>query len=63
MAPLPVIAFISEGATDEETIGGTNEAAIVTIIAPRNPRSYFFISCFTVSITPSDLISMVALRI
>ena len=44
----PVIAFINE-----EAIDAMNEAAIRVIIAPRNPHSYFFISCFTGSITPS----------
>ena len=35
----------------EENTGGTNEVAKGTNKAPRNPP--FFISCFTVSLTPS----------
>ena len=42
MTPFLDIAFLTE-----EAIGCINEAAIDTIIAPRNPLSCFFISCFT----------------
>ena len=51
-----VIAFIIEEATGcitEEAIGAINKAAIGAIITPRNPPFCFYISCFTVSVTPS----------
>ena len=48
MNPFPVIALINEEAT-----GCINEKAIGAIIAPRNPLSCCFISCFTVSVAPS----------
>ena len=57
MTPFPVIAFINEettGCINEEAIGAINEAAISVIIAPRNPPSCFFISCFTASVAPSS---------
>ena len=47
-SPLPAISF-----TTEETTGCTNEAAKGAKTAPANPPSCFFISCFTVSVTPS----------
>ena len=51
MTPFPVVAFINKeaiGTINEEAIGAINEAAIDTKIAPRNPPSCSFISCFTV---------------
>ena len=36
--------------TLEESTGCTNKAAKSANKAPRNPSSYFFISCFTVSV-------------
>ena len=54
--PFPVIVFISKEATgsiNEETTGVINEIAIGAIIVPRNPPSFFLISCFTVSLAPS----------
>ena len=39
--------------TTEEITGCTNEAPKGTSKAPRNPPSCFFVSCFTVSVTPS----------
>ena len=53
MAPFPDIAFMNKDATgciNQEAIGAINEAAI---IAPKNPPSCFFISCFTVSVVPA----------
>ena len=53
LTPFPVIAFFNEEAKDcinEGTIGAINEAAI---IAPRNPTSCYFISCFTASVVSS----------
>ena len=50
------VIFINEetiGCKNEKAIGTINEAAISAIIAPRNPPSCCFISCFTVSVTPS----------
>ena len=50
------IAFINEENTSciEETfIDAINEAIIGAIIAPGNPLSCLFISCFTVSVAPS----------
>ena len=38
---------------NEETIGAINEAPIDAIIVPKNPPSYFFVSCFTISVAPS----------
>ena len=38
---------------NEETIGAINEAPIDAIIVPKNPPSYFFDSCFTISVAPS----------
>ena len=52
----PVIVFINKegtGSINEEATGVINEIAIGAIIAPRNPPSCFFISCFTVSLSPS----------
>ena len=46
--PLPFIPL-----TTEEITGCTNEVAKGANKAPRNPPSCFFISCFTVSVTPS----------
>ena len=48
LTPLPLIPFITEKIT-----GCTNEAAKGANKAPRNPPS-FFISFFTVSVTPSS---------
>ena len=48
LTPLPVIPF-----TIEEITGYTKEAAKDANKAPRNPPSCFFISSFTVSVTPS----------
>ena len=48
LSPLPFIPF-----TTEEITGCTNEAAKGTSKVPRNPPSCFFVSCFTVSVTPS----------
>ena len=45
---LLLIPFTTEKITDY-----TNEAAKSSSKAPRNPPSYTFISCFTVSVTPS----------
>ena len=45
---LPIIPF-----TNEEISGCTNEAAKGANKAPRSLPSCFFISCFTVSVTPS----------
>ena len=39
--------------TTKEITGSTNEEAKGANKAPRNPPSCFFISCFTVSVTPS----------
>ena len=39
--------------TTEKITGYTNEAAKSSSKAQRNPPSYTFISCFTVSVTPS----------
>ena len=39
--------------TAEEITGSTNEAAKGANRAPRNLPSCFFVSCFTVSVTPS----------
>ena len=47
-SPLPAISF-----TTEDTPGYTNEAAKGAQTAPTNPPFCFFISCFTVSVTPS----------
>ena len=49
VTPFPKIPKIPFLFTKEEATGATSEAAK----APRNPPSYFFISCFTVSVTPS----------
>ena len=52
MTPFPDIAFINDeinGCINEEAIVAIDEAAIGAIIAPRNPPSCFFISCFIVS--------------
>ena len=48
MTPLPIIPFTTEDITGctTETANGANKAA-------RNPLSYFFISYFTTSETPS----------
>ena len=48
LTPLPLIPF-----TTEEITGCTNEAAKGAKEAGRNSPSYFFISCFTVSVIPS----------
>ena len=48
LTPLPRIPF-----TTEEITGCTNEAAKGANKAPRNPPSCFFVSFFTVSVTPS----------
>ena len=48
LTPLPLIHF-----TTEEITGCTNEAVKGANKAARNPPSWFFISCFTVSVTPS----------
>ena len=48
LTPLPLIPF-----TTEEITSCTNEAAKGSNKAVRNPLSCFFISCFTVSVTPS----------
>ena len=48
LTPLPLIPF-----TIDEISGCTNEAAKSATKAPRNPPSCFFISSFTVSVTPS----------
>ena len=48
LTPLPLVPF-----TTEEITGYTNEAANGDNKAPRNPHTCFFISCFTVSVTPS----------
>ena len=56
MIPFLVISFINEedsGCISEETIRTIKETVIGAIIPPRNPTSYFFISCFTVSVAPS----------
>ena len=56
VTPFSDIAFINEetiGCNNEKALGTINEAAISAIIAPRNPPSCCFISCFTVSVTPS----------
>ena len=55
MTPFPDIAFINEEGTvciNVEATGVINEAAIGAIIAPGNPPSCFFISCFTASVAP-----------
>ena len=53
----PLSAFLTLLAlirfTTEEITGCTNEAAKGTNKAPRNLPFCFFISCFTVSVTPS----------
>ena len=44
--PFPVIALINEEATgciNEEAIGDINKAAMGTIIAGRNPPSWYFL--------------------
>ena len=46
--PLLVIPF-----TTKEVTGFTNEAAKGAIKTQRNPSSCYFISCLTVSVTPS----------
>ena len=48
MTPFPDISFINK-----ERMGAINESAVRTIIAPKNPPSCFFISCFAVSVGPS----------
>ena len=48
LTPLSLIPF-----TTEEITGCTNEAAKGANKVSRNPPSCFFISCFTVSVTPS----------
>ena len=51
------MTFINEGGTgciNEEAIGAINEEAKGTIAASRNLFSCFFISCFTVSVAPSN---------
>ena len=48
LTPLPLIPF-----TTEEITGCKNEAATSATKAQKNPSSYFFILCFTVSVTPS----------
>ena len=51
MTPFLVIAFIHKetiGYINEQAIIAINKAAIDDIIAPRNPPSCFYISCFTV---------------
>ena len=48
LTPLTLIAF-----TTEDVTGCTIEAAIGSNKGPRNLRSCFFISCFTVSVTLS----------
>ena len=48
LTPLPLILF-----TTNEITGCTIEAAKGANNSPKNPPSYFFISCFTVSVTPS----------
>ena len=56
MAPSPGILFIIEEAAsciNDEAIGAINEAVKSVIIVPRNLRSCFFSSCFTVSVAPS----------
>ena len=55
MYPLPVFRIFVPliRFTTEEITGCTNEAAKGAKRAPRNPSSCSFISCFTVSVTPS----------
>ena len=48
LTPLLLIPF-----TTKEITGRTNEVAKGPNKALRNPRSCFFISCFTVLVTPS----------
>ena len=48
LTPLPRIPF-----TTEDISGCTNEAAKGANKAPRNPPAWFFVSFFTVSVTPS----------
>ena len=48
VTPFPEIPF-----TNEEAIGCVNEASIGDKKGRRNPLSCFFISCFTVSVSPS----------
>ena len=50
VTPLPLLPF-----TTEEILDCTNEVARGSKKAPRNPPSCFFlfVSCFTVSVTPS----------
>ena len=48
LTPLPLITF-----TTEEIFSYTNEAAKGANKAARNASSCSFISCFTVSVTPS----------
>ena len=48
LTPLPLMPF-----TTEEITSCTNEVARGANKASRNLPSYFFISCFTVSVTPS----------
>ena len=47
LTSLPFIPF-----TTKEITSCTNEAAKGANKVPRNPLYYFFISCFTVSVTP-----------
>ena len=56
MTPFRNVAFIHEearGYISEAVIDAINESAIGVIIAPRNPTSCCFISCFIVSVRPS----------
>ena len=55
MTSFLVIAVINEESTDlinQKAIGNINGAVIGTLIAPRNRRDRFFISCYTVSVAP-----------
>ena len=55
VTPFPDIAFINQeaaGCISKKGIGAIIEVAIAAIIAPRNPRSSFFISCFSASVGP-----------
>ena len=47
LTPVPLIPF-----NTEEITGCTNKAASCANKAGRNPSSYFFISCFTISVMP-----------
>ena len=56
MTSFPDMEFINKEATEcinDETTVTINEAVMGAIMAPRNPPSCFFISCFAVSVAPS----------